>query len=195
MSFGMSNSPASFQWFMNRILEELYQHFEKRVPDIQQHFKNYMDYCGLGTLLKEKALHIEIIHFFFDLLKKHDLHFKLSKSVFLQPQMDFLGVQISKEEATINPAKVLGLREYPTELKDLRQVRGFLEVAGYHQIFCIVFKGPVQSGLLTILGMDRDLDRSRLFLKWSRPGPDRFGPVQISPNWSIDRSRPFHSVD
>jgi len=92
MFFGMSNSLASFQRFMNGILEELYQHFEKRVPDIWQCFKNYMDDCGLGTLLKEKALHIEIIYFFFNLLKKYGLHLKLSKSVFLQPQMDFLGV-------------------------------------------------------------------------------------------------------
>jgi len=91
-----------------------------------------MDDCGLGTLLKEKALHIEIIHFFFDLLKKHNLCLKLSKSVFLQPQMDFLGIQISREGATIDPAKVSGLREYPMELKDLRQVQGFLGVAGYH---------------------------------------------------------------
>jgi len=121
---------------MNGILEELYQHFEKRVPDICQHFKNYMDDCGLETLLKEKALHIEIIHFFFNLLKKHGLHLKLSKSVFLQTQMDFLGIRISKEGATINPAKVAGLREYPTELKDLRQVQGFLGVAGYHRMFC-----------------------------------------------------------
>ena len=29
MFFGMSNSPASFQCFMNGILEELYQHFKK----------------------------------------------------------------------------------------------------------------------------------------------------------------------
>ena len=136
MFFGMSNFPASFQCFMNGILEELYQHFEKRVPDIRQQFKNYMDDCGLGTLLKEIALHIEIIHFFFDLLKKHGLHLKLSKSVFLQSQMDFLGVRISKEGATIDPAKVAGLREYPTELKDLRQVQGFLGVAGYHRMFC-----------------------------------------------------------
>ena len=53
----------------------------------------------------------------------------------------------------------------------------------------IVFKSPVQSGLLTILGMDLDLDRSRPFLKWYRPRPDRFGPVQRGPKRSIDRSR------
>jgi len=30
MFFGMSNSPASFQWFMNGILEELYEYFKKK---------------------------------------------------------------------------------------------------------------------------------------------------------------------
>jgi len=30
MFFGMSNSPASFQRFMNGILEELYKHFEQK---------------------------------------------------------------------------------------------------------------------------------------------------------------------
>jgi len=58
-----------------------------------------------------------------------------------------------------------------------------------------VFKSPVQSGLLTILGMDLDLDRSRPFLKWYRPRPDRFGPVQSGPKRSIDRSRPVHGLD
>jgi len=35
MFFGMSNSPASFQHFMNGILEELYKHFkQKGIHDI-----------------------------------------------------------------------------------------------------------------------------------------------------------------
>jgi len=84
--------------------------------------QNYMDDCGLGTLLKDIVLHIEIIHFLFDLLTRHGLHLKLSKSVFMQPQIDFLGVRISKDGATIDPAKVAGLRDYPRELKDQRQV-------------------------------------------------------------------------
>jgi len=119
MFFGMSNSPASFQRFMNGILEELYEHFEKKgICNIQQILQNYMDDCGIGTLLKDFALHVEIIHFLFNLLTCHGLHLKLSKSVFMQPQMDFLGIQISKEGATVNPAKVAGLRDYPRKLKD-----------------------------------------------------------------------------
>jgi len=119
MFFGISNSPASFQQFMNSILEELYKHFEKKgICNIQQILQNYMDDCGIGTLLKDFKLHIKIIHFLFDLLAYHGLHLKLSKSVFMQLQMDFLGVQISKEGATVNPAKVARLRDYPHKLKD-----------------------------------------------------------------------------
>jgi len=119
MFFGMSNSPASFQRFMNGILKELYKHFEKKgVLEIWRILQNYMDDCGIGTLLKDFNLHVDIIHFLFDLLARHGLHLKLSKSVFIQPQMDFLGVQISKDGATVDPAKVTGLRDYPCKLKD-----------------------------------------------------------------------------
>jgi len=77
-----------------------------------------MDDCVIGTLLKDFNLHVDIVHFLFDLLARHGLHLKLSKSVFMQPQMDFLGVWISKDGATVDPAKVAGLRDYPRELKD-----------------------------------------------------------------------------
>ena len=54
MFFGMSNSPASFQCFMNGILEELFKHFEQKgIHNIQHMIQNYMDDCGLGTLLKD----------------------------------------------------------------------------------------------------------------------------------------------
>ena len=154
MFFGMSNSPASFQQFMNSILKELYKHFEKKgILEIQCILQNYMGDCGIGTLLKDCKLHIEIIHFLFDLLAQHGLHLKLSKSVFLQPQMDFLGVCISKEGATINPAKVAGLREYPCILKDKRQVHGFLGVASYHHMFCPNFS-IIAAPLTALTGKD-----------------------------------------
>ena len=147
MFFGMSNSPASFQRFMNGILEELYKHFKRKgIHNIWQIFKNYMDNCSIGTLHKDLATHIKIIHFLFDLLVKHGLHLKLSKSVFLQPQMDFLGVRISKDGVTINPAKVAGLRNYPRDIFNLRQARGFLGVARYHRMFCknfLIIAAPI----------------------------------------------------
>ena len=50
--------------------------------------------------------------------------------------MDFLGVRISKDGVTVNPAKVTGLHDYPHDILNLRQARGFLGVAGYHRMFC-----------------------------------------------------------
>jgi len=97
--------------------------------------KNYMDDFRLGTLLKDIHIHIQMIHFLFDLLAKHGLHLKLSKSIFMQPQMDFLGIRISKNGVMVDPAKIAGLAEYPCNIINLRQARGFLGVAGYHCMF------------------------------------------------------------
>ena len=49
--------------------------------------------------------------------------------------MDFLGVRISKEGVTIDPVKIAGLKDWPRDLKNLKQARGFLGVAGYHRMF------------------------------------------------------------
>jgi hypothetical protein len=130
MFFGMCNSLAAFQRFMNAILEPWYQKWGHKRG------KNYMDNIGIGTPLAEKPIHIEMVHDLFHILAAHGLHLKLSKSVFLQPQMDFLGVRISKDGVTVDPAKVAGLREYPRILHNLKQVRGFLGCAGYHRMFC-----------------------------------------------------------
>src|SRR5437588_12229302 len=114
MFFGMSNSPAAFQCFMNYILEPWYKKHGHK------HGKNYMDDIGIGTLLKDTVKHIEMIHDLFNILAAHGLHLKLSKSVFMQLQMDFLGVRISKDGVTVDPAKVAGLREYPRTLHNLK---------------------------------------------------------------------------
>jgi len=139
---------------MNGILKELYEYFEKKgILKIRCIPQNYMDDCGIGTLLKDFKLHVEIIHFLFDLLARHGLHLKLSKSIFIKPQMDFLGVRISKEGATVDPAKVTGLRDYPRELKDKRQVCRFLGVASYHCMFCPNFS-IITAPLTALTGKD-----------------------------------------
>jgi len=133
MFFGMSNLPASFQRFVNnKIMEAVYRKFGAKG---QQCLKNYMDDFRLRTTLKDLDFHIEIINFLFNLLVEHSLHLKLSKSIFMQPQMDFLGVQILKYSAAINLAKIAGIAEYPCNILNLRQARGFLGVTGYHRMF------------------------------------------------------------
>jgi Reverse transcriptase (RNA-dependent DNA polymerase)/RNase H-like domain found in reverse transcriptase len=146
MFFGMSNSPATFQRFMHTILDPLLKKYGRNsaafhIPGFNKDetagIENYMDDCGIGTKAtpEGRRLHTAIIHDFFDVLAKHGLHLKLSKSVFMQPQMDFLGMRISKDGTTIDPAKIAGLKNYPQTLENLKQARGFLGVAGYHRMF------------------------------------------------------------
>ena len=99
-----------------------------------------MDNIGIATLLTETVLHIQMVHDLFFILAAHGLHLKLSKLVFMQEQMDFLGVRINKNGVTVNPAKVVGLHKYPRELHNLKQVQGFLGCAGYHCMFCKNFE-------------------------------------------------------
>jgi len=115
--------------------------------------KNYMDDFGLGTLLKDIDTHIEMIHFLFNLLAKHGLHLKLSKSIFMQSQMDFLGVRISKDSITIDPAKITGLAEYPRNIINLQQARGFLGVAGYYCMFVKNFS-MIAAPITRLMGKD-----------------------------------------
>jgi len=136
MFFRMSNSPPTFQRFMNGLLEKLYRHFKKKgVHNIRKIFCSYMDNTALGTKLKDIELHKEIIYFLFNLFAENGLHLKLSKSVFIQPSIDFLGVCISKDGATIDPVKVTGIAEWPEEITTLKGACSIIEVIGYYQMF------------------------------------------------------------
>jgi hypothetical protein len=77
MFFGMCNSPAAFQQFINTILEPWYKKYGCKKE------KNYMDDIAITTLLKDMALHIKIIHNLFQILTAYILHLKLLKVVFL----------------------------------------------------------------------------------------------------------------
>jgi len=140
MFFGMRNSLPTFQRFMNLMLEELYNYFEKKgVHNIRKIFKSYMDDCGLGTLLKDIKLHVEILHYAFDLLAQNRLHLKLSISIFMKPTMDFLGVCLTKDGATIDPAKIARIIDWPENITTLKGARSFIGVMGYHHMFILRF--------------------------------------------------------
>jgi hypothetical protein len=93
-----------------------------------------MDDIGIGTLLKDIAKHIEMIHDLFTILAAHGLHLKLSISIFMQPQMDFLGVRINKDGVSIDPAKISGIADWPEELHTVKQVCAILGICGYHRM-------------------------------------------------------------
>jgi hypothetical protein len=54
-----------------------------------------------------------MIHDLFDILAEHGLYLKLSKSTFMQPQMNFLEVRISKDGVIVDPTKIARLKDWP----------------------------------------------------------------------------------
>jgi hypothetical protein len=113
---------------MNHILEPWYKKHGRK------NSKNYMDDIRIGTLLKDIAKHEEMINDLFTILAAHGLHLKLSKSIFMQLQMDFLGVRINKDGVSIDPAKISGIADWPEELHMVKQVCAILGVCGYHRM-------------------------------------------------------------
>ena len=114
---------------MNHILEPWYQKYGHKKG------KNYMDDIGIATLASEIDLHVNMVDDLFDILAAHGLHLKLSKSVFMQPQIDFLGMRINKDSITINPAKIAGITDWPEEIHNLKGVCAILGIIGYHRMF------------------------------------------------------------
>jgi hypothetical protein len=62
------------------------------------------------------------------------LYAKFSKYEFWLDQVEFLGHVISKEGITVNPSKVASVLEWEAP-KNVKQIRGFLGMAGYYWRF------------------------------------------------------------
>ena len=73
--------------------------------------------------------------------KDNSLFFKLSKSVFHASAIDYLRVILEKGKTRMDPAKVSGVRDWPTPkcVKDVRSFHGFCNfylafIAGFSKI-------------------------------------------------------------
>jgi hypothetical protein len=142
MYFGLCNSPATFQAFMNDIFR----------PTIAKHdllgtvIRVYMDDIAIATKvsLSPSQLHAVHVAAVTDVLRvalEHDLYFKPEKCVFHAPSIDYLGVILEKGVTRMDPIKISGIKDWPTPntVKDVRFlgfcnfyhpfIRGFVTVA------------------------------------------------------------------
>jgi hypothetical protein len=81
------------------------------------------------------ALHWDMIHCFLRLCEKNQYYLKVSKCEVMQPQMALLGWLVMGEGLCIDPAKVTGISEWPTTLKNVKEVRKTMGVLGYQRPF------------------------------------------------------------
>jgi hypothetical protein len=131
MPFGLTNTPAAFQKFMDCIFASL----KCKYP---QYLFWFMDNIIIATP-NDKKLHKEIVREVLKVLRKESLHLKAKKCRFEQMEMEFLGYLITKGTIKINPTKWHGLEEWPRILKNIKEVHSMLGVLGYQWQFIANF--------------------------------------------------------
>jgi hypothetical protein len=122
MSFGLTNAPAYFMYLMNSVfMPELDKFVVFFIDDILVYSRNEEEHAG----------HLHVV---LQRLREHRLYAKLSKCDFWLKEIKFLGHTISQYGIAVDPNKVQEVMNWklPTTV---RQIRSFLELAGYYRRF------------------------------------------------------------
>ena len=114
MFFGLSNSPPTFQRFMDRIFAPLKRKYLGLLFI-------YMDDILIATG-EDIELHRRIVHDVLDLLEWKSLFCKLSKCQFKQRSITYLGIVVEAGTIRIDPTKINGLLSWPRKLTTVKQV-------------------------------------------------------------------------
>jgi len=123
MFFGLTNSPATFQAMMNKLLRDLINTGKVAV---------FIDDVIVGMEIEEG--HNELVAEVIKRLEENDLYVKLEKCKWKVREVEFLGVVIGPERIKMEKEKVKGVLEWPM-LKCIKDVQKFLGLANYYRWF------------------------------------------------------------
>ena len=98
------------------------------------HSRNNMDDILIATGA-DKEFHQQIVHTVLDLLAREDFYLKLSKCLFHQGSIDYLGICIDGGHIKIDPTKLHGLADWREVLQNVHKVRSTLGAFGYNRPF------------------------------------------------------------
>jgi hypothetical protein len=135
MYFGLCNSPATFQVFMNDIYRPTITKHDLRGTAIHV----YMDDIAIATKVslspsQSHAAHVATVSDMLQVALEHDLYFKLEKCIFHAPSIDYLGVILEKGVTHMDPVKISGIKDWPTP-KTVKDVRSFLGFCNFYHPF------------------------------------------------------------
>ena len=122
MPFGLSNSPATFQRLMEKVIGDL-------------HLKKYLVF--LDDIIihgRTKEEHLERLSRVFQKLREHGLKLNFGKCKFFQQRIQYLGHIISEAGIETDPEKIDKVRDWPIP-KNPDHVREFLGFCGYYRKF------------------------------------------------------------
>jgi hypothetical protein len=120
--FGLTNAPTIFMNLMNKIC----------MPYLDKFVIVFID--DILIYSKDKEEHAKHLRIALQILREHQLYAKFSKREFWLDQVEFLGHVINKEGIAVNPSKVASVLEWEAP-KNVKQIRGFLGMAGYYKRF------------------------------------------------------------
>lgn len=122
MPFGMTNSPVTFQLFMNNVFRDMVDIF----------IIVYLDDILIFSDNKED--HMEHVWCILKCLHKHNLHTNLEKCMFHVNTIKYLGFIVSPASITMDPSKTKVITDWlvPRTVKEVQSFLGFANF--YHHL-------------------------------------------------------------
>lgn len=140
MAFGLTGAPGTFQGAMNTTLAPgLHRFVIVFFDDILVYSRSFEDHPN----------HLALV---FSWLSADQWKVKLSKCIFAQRSISYLGHVISESRVATDPAKVKAITDWPPPT-NVWALRGFLGLAGYYRKFVRHF-GIIARPLTDLLKKD-----------------------------------------